>query len=404
MSSEEYLNKALACPNCYGTTLTKCGWDSGRQRYKCKACGRKTQRPVEDLELLRENVRYRKEKQKAQDVNRIERKGFREHARIENAVSAYSIELIKLFENNKLHKLTKSHKISKRAVGVIQFSDVHFNELVELQNNRYDFKVASQRCQYFVQKASAYFKINDVSQVVVALTGDLMNSDRRLDELLNQASNRAKATFLAVDIMQQVILDLNKRFNVSVANVVGNEGRANKELGWSNSVATDNYDYTIFTCLRYLFKESKVHFIDGDPSEIVINVAGQNLLMLHGHGAISAGVEKSINQICGRYSMKGVKIDYVIFGHVHSARVGDVFGRSSSMVGANDYSEKALNLGGRASQNAYVFYDNGNRDGIKIDLQNVDCKGYNIDKTLEAYNAKSAKKSKKTETIFKVVV
>ena len=102
--------------------------------------------------------------------------------------------------------------------------------------------------------------------------------------------------------------------------------------------------------------------------------------------------------------MKGTKIDYVIFGHVHSARVGDTFGRSSSMVGANDYSEKALNLGGRASQNCYVFYNNGNRDGIKVDLQNVNCKGYEIDKTLEAYNAKSAKKSKKSETIFKVVV
>tara|TARA_R100000700_G_scaffold26587_1_gene33402 strand:+ start:4190 stop:5404 length:1215 start_codon:yes stop_codon:yes gene_type:complete len=404
MSSNEYLDKVLACPRCYHRGLIKSGFDKTRQRYECRACKHRSVNPIEDLELLRENVKYRKEKQKAQDVNRIERKGFREHARIENAVEEYSKELKKLFENNKLHKSTKSHKVSKRAVGVIQFSDVHFNELVELQNNRYDFKVASQRCQYFVEKASAYFKINGVSQVVVALTGDLMNSDRRLDELLNQASNRANATFLAVDIMQQVVLDLNSRFNVSVANVVGNEGRANKELGWSNQVATDNYDYTIFNCLRYLFKDSKVHFIDGDPSELVINVAGQNLLMIHGHGAISAGVEKSINQICGRYSMKGIKIDYVIFGHVHSARVGDCFGRSSSMVGANDYSEKALNLGGRASQNAYVFYDNGNRDGIKIDLQNVDCDGYEIDKTLEAYNAKSAKKNRKRETIFKVVV
>ena len=404
MSSNEYLDKVLACPRCYHRGLTKSGFDKSRQRYECRACKHRSVNPIEDLELLRENVKYRKEKQKAQDVTRIERKGFREHARIENAVEEYSKELKKLFEKNRLHKLTKSHKISKRAVGVIQFSDVHFNELVELQNNRYDFKVASQRCQYFVEKASAYFKINGVSQVVVALTGDLMNSDRRLDELLNQASNRANATFLAVDIMQQVVLDLNSRFNVSVANVVGNEGRANKELGWSNQVATDNYDYTIFNCLRYLFKGSKVHFIDGDPSELVINVAGQNLLMIHGHGAISAGVEKSINQICGRYSMKGIKIDYVIFGHVHSARVGDCFGRSSSMVGANDYSEKALNLGGRASQNAYVFYDNGNRDGIKIDLQNVDCDGYEIDKTLEAYNAKSAKKNRKRETIFKVVV
>ena len=100
MSSDEYLNKGLACPICYNATLTKCGGDSGKQRYKCTGCGRKTQRPIEDLELLRENVKYRKEKQRAQDVNRIERKGFREHARIENAVEAYSEELKKLFEKH----------------------------------------------------------------------------------------------------------------------------------------------------------------------------------------------------------------------------------------------------------------------------------------------------------------
>ena len=77
--------------------------------------------------------------------------------------------------------------------------------------------------------------------------------------------------------------------------------------------------------------------------------------------------------------------------------------RSSSMVGANDYSEKALNLGGRASQNAYVFYDSGNRDGIKIDLQNYDDIGYDITKELEAYNAKSNIKGKQDKVILKVV-
>ena len=394
----------LGCPNCYSIQIIKSGWDNGRQRYQCKRCKHRSAYPVTDVELLRENVRYRKEKQKAQDVTRIERKGFREHARIENAVEEYSKELKQLFENYKLHKATKKHKSSSKAVGVIQFSDVHFNELVDLSNNRYDFKVAAQRCQHFVDRAKQYFKNANITNVVVALTGDLLNSDRRLDELLNQATNRAKATFLSVDIMQQVILDINKQFNVSVASVVGNEGRANKELGWSNVVATDNYDYTIYNCLRYLFKDSKVHFIDGDPSEIVVNVAGQNLLMLHGHGGLRGGIEKAINQIMGRYSAKGINIDYIIFGHVHSARVGDNYSRSSSMVGANDYSEKALNLTGRASQNCYIFYNNGNRDGIKIDLQNVSNKGYEIDKSLEAYNAKSAQKTKKQETIFKVVV
>ena len=374
--------KKLFCPNCYHIGMSKQGKcaTTDKQRYGCIKCRSKTVFPIWDADhdVIRENVRLSKQKQKAQDNNRIQNKAFREHARIENAVEEYSKELVKLFDKNKLNTTTRKFKSNKNAVGVLQLSDVHFNELVELENNRYDFKVASTRIRYFVNKARTYFKTAGVSNMVVALTGDLMNSDRRLDELLNQATNRAKATFLGVDILQQAIIDLSDDFNVTVASVVGNEGRANKEMGWSDVVATDNYDYTIFQCLRYLFRKNSVKFIHGDPSELVLNVAGQNLLMLHGHGSLRGKLDTSVNQIAGRYSLKGIKIDYVIFGHVHSARVGDNFGRSSSMVGANDYSEKALNLNGRASQNCYIFYNNGNRDGIKVDLQNVTKEGYNI--------------------------
>ena len=399
--------KELICPTCYHIGMRKEGLDRHKkQRWGCLSCRYKTVFPIcdADHDVIRENVRLSKQKQKAQDKNRIFNKSFREHARIENAVEEYSKELKTLFENNKLNTTINTFKVNNKAVGVIQFSDVHFNELVELENNRYDFKVASSRVRYFVNRSRLYFKTANITNVVIALTGDLMNSDRRLDELLNQATNRAKATFLGVDILQQAILDLNDDFNVTVASVVGNEGRANKELGWSNVIATDNYDYTIFQCLRYLFRKNSVKFVHGDPSELVLNVAGQNLLMLHGHGALKGKLDTSVNQIAGRYSLKGIKIDYVIFGHVHSARVGDNFGRSSSMVGANDYSEKALNLNGRASQNCYIFYKNGNRDGIKVDLQNVNQKGYDIDESLEAYNAKSAEKGTKKKTIFEVVV
>ena len=399
--------KELICPHCYHVGMSKQGFNErGQQRYGCKSCRIKTIFPIydADVEVIKENVRLSKQKQKAQDRNRIQNKAFREHARIENAIEEYSKELKTLFENNSLNCTTTKHKTNNKAVGVIQFSDVHLNELVDLENNKYDFSVASKRARLFVNKAKTYFKTANVSNIVFALTGDLMNSDRRLDELLNQATNRAKATFLGVDIFQQAILDMAKDFNVTVASIVGNEGRANKELGWSDIIATDNYDYTIFQCLRYLFRDSNVKFIHGDPSELVINVAGQNLLMMHGHGSFRGKLDTAVNQIAGRYSLRGIKIDYVIFGHIHSARVGDNFGRSSSMVGANSYSEKALNLNGRASQNCYIFYDNGNRDGIKIDLQNTQNEGYNIDKSLEAYNAKSHGKTKTKKTIFEVVV
>ena len=399
--------KELICPHCYHVGMSKQGFDErGRQRYKCKSCRVKTIYPIydADVEVIKENVRLSKQKQKAQDKNRIQNKAFREHARIENAIEEYTKELKTLFENNSLNCTTTKHKTNNKAVGVIQFSDVHLNELVDLENNKYDFSVASKRARLFVNKAKTYFKTAKVSNIVFALTGDLMNSDRRLDELLNQATNRAKATFLGVDIFQQAILDMAEDFNVTVASIVGNEGRANKELGWSDIIATDNYDYTIFQCLRYLFRDSNVKFIHGDPSELVVNVAGQNLLMMHGHGSFRGKLDTAVNQIAGRYSMKGIKIDYIVMGHIHSCRIGDTFGRSSSMVGANDYSEKALNLNGRASQNCYIFYDNGNRDGIKIDLQNTQNEGYNIDKSLEAYNAKSHSKITKKKTIFEVVV
>ena len=281
---------------------------------------------------------------------------------------------------------------------------MHFNELIDLEHNQYDFSVASKRCKYFVKRAISFFKSQGVTNMLIAMTGDLLNSDRRLDELLSMATNRAKATFLAVDIFQQIILELNKEFNVSVAAVTGNESRVKDNWGWSKMMASDNYDFTIFKTLEYIFRESDINFINGDPTELVVEVAGQNLLMLHGNGAIKRGLDTSVTQLMGRYKARGINVDYVIFGHVHSARVGDTFSRSSSMVGANDYSEKALNLAGRASQNCYIFYENGNRDGIKIDLQNYDDDMYDIDESLEAYNAKSHDKVNQGTTIFKVVV
>ena len=102
----------LVCPNCFSLQLGKEGWHRGRQRYKCKKCNHKTIYPLspDDADILRANVKLAKQKQSIQDVNRIERKSFREYARIENAISEYNNKLQEIFDNYKLSKLTKSHK------------------------------------------------------------------------------------------------------------------------------------------------------------------------------------------------------------------------------------------------------------------------------------------------------
>lgn len=400
----------LTCPTCGSKDLIKKGTQKSfggnyKQRYLCNSCKTKTIYPIKnDIEVVRENVKLAKQKQSAQDTNRIERKSFREYARYENAIHNLLFDIQALLQEKNFSEFKFKKVKQGKSVGVLQISDTHFNELVSLPHNNYDFKVASRRLKHYVDRAKQIFKVYDIDNVLIAITGDLINSDRRLDEMLNMSTNRSKAVFLAVDLLQQVIFDVGKDYSVSVACVTGNESRLKQDWGWSDFMASDNYDFVIFEILRHYFKTTNVQFVVDDPTEVVVNVAGQNLLLLHGNGSFTTQYEKSVNQIKGRFSGRGVQIDYIISGHIHSARVGDIASRSSSLVGANEYSEKGLNLSGRASQNIYIFHENKNIDAMKIDLQHVGEECYDIDNELESYNAKSSNKLKPKKTIFEVTI
>lgn len=354
-----------------------------------------------DTEIIDENVKLATQKQKYMDSNRIERKSFREFARISNALENYNEKLIENIPKLKPFEISYTN-VNTQSIGVIQISDVHFNELIDLSNNKYDFKVAARRFKLLAQRAKQYLKCK---RVLIAFTGDLMNSDRRLDELLNQATNRAKATLLAFHILEQFIVDIASNFEVSILSVSGNESRAGKELGFSEIMATDNYDFTIFNMLKIAFRNAEnIQFLSAGNAEMVVNVNGSNVLFMHGL-AVTKDIEKSIQQTMGKYATQNVIIDYVFIGHIHSARIGDLYARSSSMCGGNAFSNIALNLASRASQNIALFHDNKTHDVMKVDLQNIDTiDGYNIVDELIAYNAKSVNKCKKSEVIHQITI
>lgn len=164
-----------------------------------------------DEDIIKVNVTLAKQKQRLADLNRISNKAFRDNARIENSTVELYQEYVKVLNNHKLpKKIFKLDKIksSKKVGGILQLSDLHLNELVDIISNKYDFEIASQRIRKFVNDARIYFQAKGVKDICICMTGDLMNSDRRLDELLSQATNRAKALFLSVMIIEQAILDL----------------------------------------------------------------------------------------------------------------------------------------------------------------------------------------------------
>lgn len=353
-----------------------------------------------DKEIVEYNIKLARNNQKQADLNRIKNKSFREHSRIENALVAYNDEIIKLLKTEGLKTSIRKHKSNNKSVLIVHISDPHFNELVDLKHNKYDFKVASKRLQKFAHHIKRYAKFEDCNDIFIGITGDLLNSDRRVEEKMSMATNRAKATFLGVHLLKNFILDLNSIANISVGCVSGNESRA-YEYGFTDIIATDNYDYTIFSILKLLLPEIK--FVTSGAMELVVEINGHNVLLIHGH-TLRKMDSNIIAKVVSKYSRNGVILDFMICGHLHETMITDFLCRGSSLVGANAYSEKALNLSSRAAQNIYIMKNNERHD-IRIDLQHTTgFRGYPINNELSSYNAKSVEKTYKKQTIFKIII
>ena len=359
-----------------------------------------------DRELVEQNVRYKKQQQKFADINRVERKSFREYARVENSVEEYIKELVRVFDENPYKPSGILHTTTGTTIGVIQLSDLHFNELINIKSNQYDFNIASKRLQKLAREARKYFLVNGVTDIFLTLTGDLMNSDRRLEELMAQSVNRSKATFVAVQILENMIVDLNQHFNVHIAGVCGNESRVGKDFNWGNELVSDNYDFTIFNILRYKLKDAKgITFLGmSDKPEEAIEINGKNFLLVHGH-QLSKDITKDVSKLIAKYAQVDIIIDFVIFGHLHEAMIADRYARSSSLCGSNNYSEDALLLNGKASQNIYLVFPEDRIDAIKVDLQDTkEYPGYNNKDWQDAYNPKSVEKLHRQETILRITI
>jgi predicted phosphodiesterase len=377
-------------------------------RFWCKECNSRKAPEELDVEMISENTRLAKQKQGLQDRNRIERKAFREHARIENAVSSYAKCIELLLEDHgatlaETTDLSKIESINEEEIGVIQITDTHFNELVDLPHNKYDFSVASHRLFKLVKESKSMFGARGINKVVVAFTGDLMNSDRRLDELLNMATNRAKATFVAVELIKEVLVDLQNSFNVSVVSVLGNESRVKDDMSFASNVLSDNYDFTIVNMVRLLLQDTPIKFSELGKMEMVVDINGHKVLVTHDIQK-ATNTQKNAQSTIGRYHLNGNPIDCIIGGHLHSTKIEHYSYRSQSLVGSNEYNENALNLSGRAGQNIYFFGKTG-RHAMSVDLQDYnegEC--YDINTELAAYDCKSHDKTKKTNVVFQVVI
>jgi len=173
---------------------------------------------MQNEDAVIKGISLTKSLQRARDENNVMRKYLREGNREINVIEALNEQLIDALKE--VPKVVAGETFSTDfdpdiCVGVIQLSDLHLGEQVEFDFNKYNWNVASKRIKLHVNKALADFKSKGVKQVMLALTGDLINSDRRFDEMLLNANNRIHTMIQAVHLLRQVFSCYFRRLFIS---------------------------------------------------------------------------------------------------------------------------------------------------------------------------------------------
>lgn len=332
-------------------------------------------------------ARLKASNQKLQDKNRIANGLLRKDDRYFNAVESLLTEI-----SFKLNKL-KSFKIGKikpylevrDKTAIIQVTDLHFGEEITwadtLGYNQFNMLCGSKRMWKYAKKIK-YFLGDSVSDIVVAFTGDLMNSDRRSDELLTNFPNRSETYIQTLEILGSFLIDLAKDYKIKVVSVLGNESRMDQDMPFSNP--THNFDFLIHKELSMLLSQhrDRIKFINCERNyETLYPVSDLNVLFFHGYKYNP----KLVDKITSKYNKIGKLLDYIITGHLHSTNSDDKQSRSGSVVGSNYYSTFGLHLLSNATQTLYVIEKEGKAKKssiypIIIDLQNVEgCDAYQFD-------------------------
>ena len=335
-------------------------------------------------DVLDENAKLRREKLKNQDKLRKERATHRVNDRKTNASEELLTEIrdnLKLVGNG-LKKLQKySGPFRKKGTCLLlHLSDLHLQSIIDTPTNQFDFVVAAKRLQLLAQKVKLMGEAYGATKLVVAMGGDFLKNDKRSDEFLNNACNKAKAVTISVHLLRQLLLDLRQDFYIDVFGVAGNESRSKEELGWSEEAVTDNYDASIYWCLEQVLagqEDKGLRFHPFSGNEAVFTIHNETILLLHGH-QLNFAQQKSIQSVIGKYSTQGINITHIIGGHIHAASISDYSSRSSSLCGGDPYAYNALNYASKASQNLHIISKN-HMDGVKLDLQSIDnITGYDV--------------------------
>jgi predicted MPP superfamily phosphohydrolase len=243
---------------------------------------------------------------------------------------------------------------------VVFLSDLHIGALVDIDENKYNFAIAEERMQKYLDKVIAEIEMNGIEEVYLMNLGDTIENP-----YMHNLSYTSEFTFseqiaYASDIIIKFIKKLSEVVYVRVAGIAGNHDRMNEDK--NKALYGDHAIKGINKAIQSFIEHSEIERVTYEQAkdyEHSIEVNGLDIKCVHGD--LDGIGDKNV---LGRHSLKdGKNYSLIVMGHYHHHWIKEVainkfmvgFG---SLKGADAHGDRTR-LMSSASQGFILVDENG---------------------------------------------
>ena len=313
--------------------------------------------------ITKEYLRQKKVIQRLRDENNalrsIERKEYRSEEEFESwkknmfdLIRGSREEVWMDFAETEREEEKLAGEEGKKNIGFLVLSDWHIGKTVSLDGNRFDFEEARKRLTRLSVNVIKYLKLYNISTLHIILLGDFIHAQHRRDMKSSAQYVEIESGIYCFHLIREFIESFRFSLNdIVISGVVGNESRfeSNDFHTNINNVAKNSIDYMIYEMLKTNFEKiPEVTFnINGfNLFENVIHINNNfNILAIHGDKIKHNQLDNEISKLKLKiFNERREYIDYVVLGHIHSTFITDKYARNASLVGADEYASRGLNI------------------------------------------------------------
>lgn len=298
---------------------------------------------------------------------------FRKLNKVKRDMTDQSIlvdEILDNFSNYNFSDINFDYKPIANPSGskmIVTLSDLHIGAIVEDEKNNFNFKIAQERLQKYIDKIILECELRNIDEVYVINLGDVVeHATMRFNHGYEIEFDYGEQIVKASDIIVSFLSGLAKaNLLVTYSGIAGNHDRLDGNK--NNNVFGNHAVKPINGFIKSFIGNSDIENLKFDkPKEdykhsFVIN--GKKILALHG----DLDNINDDNLLSKHTILDDTIYDIILMGHYHTIQVKELTKNkylfaSGSLKGADNYSVNSLRKASSPSQSFYIVDKEGNVD------------------------------------------